>query len=86
VNITQTGSTVMGSGQVQQSCLGESQLQYWQLAANSTTNTDFADGAATACGEAVTRDSEDTITDTYTWCKQVTLSHWRATLPLIIRD
>lgn len=86
VTITQTGSTAMGSGQTQQPCSGESQLQYWLLEAISTGTPDFAEGAATACGEAVTRDSEGTVTDTYEWCKEMTLSHRRATLPLLIRD
>jgi hypothetical protein len=82
VTITQTIGGPAATGQTEQTCTGE--LQTWDVVATAAPGAGLVDGPATACGLATTRDQYGAETDTYAWCKAVTLN-WQLYLPLTTR-
>ena len=66
-----TGVRVEGSGELPRDfCTGE--IQSWTVVAHAERSMDFVEGTAYVCAVATTR-SRDRVTDTFAWCKQVTL-------------
>lgn len=80
VTITQTVSGASATGETQQTCSGE--LQNWTAVATAETSTPFEAAGARACGVATTR-ADGEVTDTYEWCRDVTLTFWRIHLPFL---
>lgn len=82
LTVTQAATGATATGQTQQTCSGV--LQQWQALATADTATAFDGGAAEVCGVATTR-ADGYVTDTFEWCRDVTLI-WRSYLPLILRE
>lgn len=70
ITITQSMSGVYGLGNWSGVCTG--QLQIWNTVVTVQTTVPFLPGDALACGFATTKKG-GIVTDTFEWCKQVTL-------------
>jgi hypothetical protein len=70
VTVTQSTTGALATGDTQEICTGE--LQQWSVRAAADGADRFAAGPARACGVATTR-SEGQITDTFEWCRDITL-------------
>lgn len=79
LTVTQAATGATAVGDTQQVCNGL--LQHWYALAHADTPTLFSGGAAEVCGIATTHDSGE-VTDTYEWCRDVTLV-WRSYLPVL---
>jgi hypothetical protein len=63
-------AVVDGEGQTKSLCTGE--IQSWTVLASAQKSTGYVEGIAFVCAVATTR-VQGTVTDTFAWCKQVTL-------------
>ncbi|HEX6386900.1 MAG TPA: hypothetical protein VF177_19740 [Anaerolineae bacterium] len=81
VTLTQT-TGASAEGQTEQICTG--MLQHWSLTATATA-TNLEATEAEACGVAVTR-SDGVVTDTFDWCRDVTLTSLHTYLPIILAE
>lgn len=70
--ITQDSRQAKAKGHTQDFCTGE--VQTWTGRTAAAAPTPFAPGPAEACAVATTR-YRGKVTDTFTWCKPVTLVH-----------
>lgn len=68
ITITQSISSAEATGITEHPCTG--QYHTWSHVVSADTVDSFIDGAAEACGFAVTREN-GTVTDTYGWCVDV---------------
>jgi hypothetical protein len=85
VTVTQSTTGASGTGQVQQTCAGESQLQYWTAIVTADTSASFEAGSAHAFGLATTRSDGD-VTDSFEWDRDLTLTDWFINLPLVTKQ